>query len=243
MNLLNMMTDFIRNHLLTPANITENNSVPTRPSQTDFGEILTQAMDADTSKSDHNTALADHPFFPAGETNSSAPLSAMMDYNMGHVLQAYQETEPIQDKATGSAVSDSTFKADNRTSDQYDAYIKEASDKHHIDPNLIHSIIKMESNYNAATKSHAGAAGLMQLMPGTAESLGVSDSLDAKQNIDGGVRYFKNMLNEQNGDIQLALAAYNAGPGNVKKHGGIPPFQETEQYVDKVMDHYNTLST
>lgn len=82
----------------------------------------------------------------------------------------------------------------------------------------------MESNYNADTKSHAGAAGLMQLMPDTANSLGVSDISDAKQNIDGGVRYFKNMLKEHNGDIPIALPAYNAGPGNVKKHDCIPPF-------------------
>ncbi|HLQ96153.1 MAG TPA: lytic transglycosylase domain-containing protein [Pseudogracilibacillus sp.] len=150
----------------------------------------------------------------------------------------------MQDTTVADAALESNIETGNADNNQYDAYIQETGDKHKVDPNLIHSIIKMESNYNAGTKSHAGAAGLMQLIPDTANSLGVSGISDAKQNIDAGVRYFKNMLKEHNGDIPIALAAYNAGPGNVKKHDGIPPpFQETEQYVHKVMDHYNTLST
>lgn len=237
------MTDFIRNHLLTPVNVSEKNTIPKNSPQADFDELLTQAMDTNTSERNLKTSLTDNTSFSMEEAGLVAPSSLPMNHSTEHGLQAYQKTGTMQDPTVADAALESNIETGNADNNQYDAYIQEASDKHKVDPNLIHSIIKMESNYNADTKSHAGAAGLMQLMPDTAKSLGVSDISDAKQNIEGGVRYFKNMLNEHNGDIPLALAAYNAGPGNVKKHGGIPPFQETEQYVHKVMDHYNTLST
>lgn len=121
---------------------------------------------------------------------------------------------------------------------KYNQIIREAANKYEVDENLIHSIIKMESNYNPKVKSHAGAAGLMQLMPVTAREVGVTDRYDIKQNIFGGTAYFSKMLKNQGGNVALALASYNAGPGNVRKYGGIPPFTETQNYVRKIMEHY-----
>jgi soluble lytic murein transglycosylase-like protein len=113
-----------------------------------------------------------------------------------------------------------------------------AAAKYGLAPGLIRSVIRAESNFQADAVSPAGALGLMQLMPGTAEDLGVSDPLDVEQNIDGGCRYLRQMLDRFDGDLKLALAAYNAGPGAVEKHNGRVPYAETRQYVSRVLRHF-----
>jgi len=114
--------------------------------------------------------------------------------------------------------------------------IHKAAQKYNLPAGLIRGVIRAESNFEVKAVSRAGAQGLMQLMPGTAKELGVDNPFDIEQNIDGGTRYLRKMLDSFGGDIKVALAAYNAGPGTVKKYGGqIPPYQETERYIDRVL--------
>ncbi|MGN1152490.1 MAG: lytic transglycosylase domain-containing protein [Candidatus Gastranaerophilaceae bacterium] len=116
--------------------------------------------------------------------------------------------------------------------------INEVSNKYDVDPKLIEALVKQESGFNPNAKSKAGALGLMQLMPSTAKGLGVTDPMDARQNIEGGVKYVKSMLDRFNGNIILALAAYNAGPNAVKKYDGVPPYKETQNYVRSILANY-----
>ena len=103
-----------------------------------------------------------------------------------------------------------------------------------MSPLTLVAVAKVESNYNSNAVSRSGASGVMQLMPATARGLGVTDVFDAKQNINGGAKYLASLYKKYDGDLELTLAGYNAGPGNVAKYGGIPPFKETQNYIVKV---------
>lgn len=124
----------------------------------------------------------------------------------------------------------------------YTSSVVATANKYGVDPNLALSVMQVESGGNPSRVSSAGAIGLFQLMPGTASGLGV-DPNDPLQNIDGGIRYLAQLLNQFGGNVSLALAGYNAGPGNVTKYGGIPPFTETQNYVDSVLGLYNPTAT
>ncbi len=112
-----------------------------------------------------------------------------------------------------------------------------------VDPSLVKAIIANESGFNANATSKVGAQGLMQLMPATAQSVGVRDSYDPAQNIAGGTRYLRGLLDRFNGDMRLAVAAYNAGPGAVEKYGDVPPYAETQNYVQNVLGSYAKYRT
>nr|WP_017185587.1 lytic transglycosylase domain-containing protein [Alkalibacillus haloalkaliphilus] len=123
----------------------------------------------------------------------------------------------------------------NNDDSSFKDIIEDVASRYNLDTDLIRSVIQVESGFNPQAVSHAGAQGLMQLMPATADSLGVQNVFDPAQNIEGGARYLRDMLDRYNGDQELALAAYNAGPGNVDYYGGVPPFEETQNYVNRIL--------
>lgn len=116
--------------------------------------------------------------------------------------------------------------------------ISQISKKHGVDEKLVQALIKQESGFNPKATSYCGAKGLMQLMPATAKTLGVKDAYNPVQNVDGGVRHLKWLLSKYNGNIVLALAAYNAGSGAVDKYDGVPPYPETQNYVKSILKNY-----
>ncbi len=121
---------------------------------------------------------------------------------------------------------------------RYDGLIGEAARLYQLPESFIRAVMRVESDFNASVVSRAGAMGLMQLMPKTARSMGVSDPFDARQNIHGGARYLRILANRFKGDLVLTVAAYNAGEGAVQKYNGIPPYKETQRYVRRVLKHY-----
>jgi len=119
--------------------------------------------------------------------------------------------------------------------------IHELAQQHDVAPRLVHAMIRVESNFNPRAVSRTGAQGLMQLMPATAQRYQVNDPFNPRANIEGGIRYLKDLFRQFPGDIRRTLAAYNAGEGAVRRFGGIPPYPETQQYIERVLTLYSPL--
>jgi soluble lytic murein transglycosylase-like protein len=167
-----------------------------------------------------------------GETTrlylGSSPTSSYVDVRSSEI-ESFEPAPPDPNQAIPGA----------STTQDLGAIISSASVRSQIDADFIASVIRAESANNARAVSRKGARGLMQLMPETANSLGVKDSFDPSENVDGGVRYLRDLLFRYNGDVAKALAAYNAGPQRVQQYKGVPPYRETHTYVARIISDYN----
>lgn len=172
-----------------------------------------------------------------------------MDRLLKQVSDLSRQSEVLYRGAVGKVSEDSAFlrtfkeaqsQAELNAPESMDAIFEEAAREYDVPLKLLKAIGKAESNFNADAVSGAGAQGVMQLMPATAKALGVTDPFDARSNIMGGAKYISDKLKQYNGDIELALAAYNAGSGNVRKYGGVPPFKETRNYIRKIKEYMGT---
>jgi soluble lytic murein transglycosylase-like protein len=141
-------------------------------------------------------------------------------------------------KGQTSGLSGSSNRRVVSSREEIEQIVREAAQRHHVDPALVRAVIKAESAWNPAAVSRAGAQGLMQLMPATAEQHGVDNAFDPAQNVNAGVKHLRMLLEKYNGDLDLALAAYNAGEGAVRRAGGVPNIAETRAYVQKVTETY-----
>lgn len=198
----------------------------------DMFQQLFEEMTGNASITDSLASLSSTLIGQASGTESlryAGVNSVFMPPNVASAIAAANQRSPLS--VSGNATI---------PSGQYEDIIKQAAEKYDLPDKLIASVIKQESNFNNNVVSRSGAKGLMQLMPGTAKFLGVKDSFNPVQNIMGGANYLRQMLDQFDGNIELSLAAYNAGPGNVKKHGGIPPFKETQHYVKNVLATFNS---
>ena len=164
-------------------------------------------------------------------------LSICVAYNRN--TQKIITSQPVKEGSLAANTEYSFSSIDGKNAERFlHSIVIQAASRHQVDPALVKAIIMAESGYNPRAISKKGAKGLMQLMPGTAQALGVEDSFNPKQNISGGVRYFKQLVKQFNGDIELALAAYNAGSKKVRHYQGVPPFKATRHYIKKVFKYY-----
>ncbi|HTC72365.1 MAG TPA: lytic transglycosylase domain-containing protein [Solirubrobacteraceae bacterium] len=169
---------------------------------------------------------------PAGGASAGAPSTGATDF--ASALQAATSSDAASGAAAGSEIVGSAGAGSGGES-EYESLIAQAAARNGVDPAILHGLIEQESGFNPSATSSAGAAGLTQLMPGTASSLGVANPLDPAESIEGGARYLGQLMGQFGGNAEDALAAYNAGPGAVQQYGGVPPYSETQSYVSKVL--------
>ena len=179
------------------------------------------------------------------ENSINRILGADEDISDTQKSSAAKEFKSILDEKLAADKAQNTMpeeKASFKNSrENIEGLIEKYAQKNNLDPDFIKAVVKQESGFNPDATSKCGAMGLMQLMPNTAKGLGVTNAYDPEQNIEGGVKYLKSMLNRFNNDPKLALAAYNAGPAAVQKYGDIPPYRETQNYVKNILASYEAI--
>lgn len=187
-----------------------------------YGPSAIEGTDQSGSTSDKEDVT---PPSSEGVTDSSAPSSGTSNEQSNTSSSTTKNTYGIEGVPSASHLKNT----------KYDSIITEMSEKYEVPFDLIKLVINTESSFNPNAVSSSNAQGLMQLIPSTAKWLGVKNSMDPYQNIEGGTKYLRYLLDKYDNDLTLAVAAYNAGPGNVDKYGGVPPFKETQNYVKKIL--------
>lgn len=224
----------------TGSTITESTSTEARTDAVydSFREVLASAERA-------QQAMAVDAILAAQSSGSISPetVQKLLGFNPAPNIPV-ADSQNVSTRNTAAVTSGSQTNAtssgntSSSSSTSLDAYFEEASEKYNVDVKLLKAIAHAESNFNPNATSSSGAMGVMQLMPSTAKSLGITDAYNAYDNIMGGAKVIAEHLANYNGDVSLALAAYNAGSGNVAKYGGVPPFTETQNYIKKVLAYY-----
>lgn len=214
--MINIDTSGVREVQARIAAIQEQFGLPPRVPGMDFSRTLQQAMQKAEAAAGNQAA----PQPESVERSKEAAAPKEVQLTMASPYRSYADNGEIV--LADAALSE---------------LVREAAAKYSVDPKLLSAIAEVESGGSQFAQSDAGAVGVMQLMPDTAASLGVNP-YDEKQNVEGGAKYLRQMLDSFGGDVQKAVAAYNAGPRAVQEYGGVPPYRETQDYVDKVLDIY-----